>query len=393
MVGQCPRHEGPVECGGVDLDGRRLDRGWRRRGGERLDAGAELGRGREAQFRGHGQRSEDHLVESDIDLDFSRRGLEGAFRRFPGEQFVQHHPQRVDVGAMVHGPAGPLFRGHVLRRACGRGPEGVGPAQAPRRDLGWCRCGPGREGATGRGGPEQLGDAEIGHFHPALLVEQQVLRLDVAVHHAVVVGVLERFADRRHDGQRLFRGEPAGRHRLAQVDPVDVLHHQVVEPARLAEIVDGDDVRVVQRGQHPGLRGEPLGEAGVGAAFGGQDLEGHHPAQGLLPGLVHHPHAAAAEALEDLQLGEMRGEDRRAERFRGRGGRLARLRRGHRRREEASGTGALRGGRIEGRSTAGTVGGRRSREAHASVSCRETAEWLPGIGRPLSRAANRACSS
>ena len=92
------------------------------------------------------------------------------------------------------------------------------------------------------------------------------------MHHAVVVRVLERFADGRDDGQRLFRGEPAGRHRLAQVDPVDVFHHQMVESARLAEVVDGDDVRVVQRGQRPGLGGEPLGEARVGAALGSQNL-------------------------------------------------------------------------------------------------------------------------
>ena len=46
----------------------------------------------------------------------------------------------------------------------------------------------------------------------------------------------------------------------------------MVESARLAEVVDGDDVGVIQRGQRPGLGGEPLGEARVGAPLGSQDL-------------------------------------------------------------------------------------------------------------------------
>ena len=51
---------------------------------------------------------------------------------------------------------------------------------------------------------DQLGQAEVGDLHPALLVQQDVLRLDVAVDDAVVVGVLEGLADLRHDGQGLL---------------------------------------------------------------------------------------------------------------------------------------------------------------------------------------------
>ena len=51
----------------------------------------------------------------------------------------------------------------------------------------------------------QLRDAEVGDLDPALLVQQHVLRLDVTVDHALVVGVLQGLADLRHDGQGLFR--------------------------------------------------------------------------------------------------------------------------------------------------------------------------------------------
>ena len=51
--------------------------------------------------------------------------------------------------------------------------------------------------------PEDLGDAEIRDLHPAAFIQQDVLRLDVAVHDALLVRELQRLADLRHDLQRL----------------------------------------------------------------------------------------------------------------------------------------------------------------------------------------------
>ena len=97
-------------------------------------------------------------------------------------------------------------------------------------------------------------------FTRPVFVEQQVLRLDVAMHDAVLVRVLQRLADRRHDGQRLLRREAPGLHRLPQIHAIHELHEQVVEPARLAEVVHGDDVRMAQRRERLGLAREALGE-------------------------------------------------------------------------------------------------------------------------------------
>ena len=57
--------------------------------------------------------------------------------------------------------------------------------------------------------------------------------------------------------------KPAGLQRLAQVHAVDELHQQVEEAAGLAEVVDGDDVRVAEAGERLGLAVEALGEARV----------------------------------------------------------------------------------------------------------------------------------
>ena len=121
-----------------------------------------------------------------------------------------------------------------------------------------------------------LGDAEVGDLDPAVFVEQQVLRLDVAMDDAVGVRVLQRLADRRHDGQRLLRSETPGLHRLAQVHAVDEFHEQVVKPAGLAEVMDRHDVRMAQLRERLGFAGESFGKCRVVAALGRQQLERHH---------------------------------------------------------------------------------------------------------------------
>ena len=101
-------------------------------------------------------------------------------RRIAGEHLVRHHAERVDVGARVDRPfAHRLFRAHVLRRAEGeaglRHPLAAGALHGER-------------------------DAEIGDQGMAAL-QQDVLRLDVAMDHATGVGVAERVGDFAGDEQ------------------------------------------------------------------------------------------------------------------------------------------------------------------------------------------------
>ena len=114
--------------------------------------------------------------------------------------------------------------------------------------------------------PEQLGQPEICDLHPAALVDEDVFRLDVAMDDAFVVGELQGVADLRHDRQGLLGLYVAGPDRLPQVDAVDVLHDEVeLAVRRAAEIVDGDDVRMAEPRQRPGLAREPLGKGRIAA--------------------------------------------------------------------------------------------------------------------------------
>ena len=99
-------------------------------------------------------------------------GHEGAQGGVAGERHVagdglhRHQGQRVDVGAPVERGALQLFGGGVPGRT-EHGPEGLGPARLGQRP----------------------GNTEIGHADLALLVEEQVRRLDVAVDQASGMGI------------------------------------------------------------------------------------------------------------------------------------------------------------------------------------------------------------
>ncbi len=106
-------------------------------------------------------------------------------RDFAGQHFVEHDPQRVDVGSVVElMRAFHLFRCHVAWRA--HHLMRTGQRAIFRR--------------TGR----QLGQPEVGNLHSTFSVEQDVLRLDVAMDNAIVMSELQGLADLRDNGQRLL---------------------------------------------------------------------------------------------------------------------------------------------------------------------------------------------
>jgi hypothetical protein len=155
---------------------------------------------------------------------------------------------------------------------------------------------------------QYFGDAKVSDFHTTGFVEQQVLRLDVTMDDALVVGELQRVAQRRHDGQRLLRRELSRAQKLAQIHAIHEFHEQKIKPARLSKVVNGNDVRMVQRGKGLSLARESFGKLRVTHAFGCEKLQGHKTIQGLLPRFIDHTHAAASETFENFELRKMRGD-------------------------------------------------------------------------------------
>ena len=176
------------------------------------------------------------LLQVPRDHGLHVRPVEG---RLSGQHLVRDAGERVDVAASVElALAGGLLGAHVVRRA-DRGAR----LRQPLPDL----------------RADRVRDPEVGDERLAPR-EQDVLRLDVAVHDAVLVRVRERVRDLPGEPQGLVDGERLlAPEQRAQRVPLHVRHHAVDVAGRLPRVVEGEDVRVLQRGRDADLAQEAVG--------------------------------------------------------------------------------------------------------------------------------------
>ncbi len=220
-----------------------------------------------------------------------RRGVEG---RLSGQQLVGEDAQRVDVAARVGGLAG-----RPLRRDVAGGSE-----DQPRlRGLGLIVA------------PQHAGDAEVEHLHDigvaGLRDQDDVLGLQVAVHHALRVGLTHAVADLRHDVERAVHRERAvALEHVQQRSPAQELHDDVeAAVGQLPGQEHPHHVGMVERGRDAGLAFEaPHGVAVVGQ-LGVEDLDGDVAVERGLPRAVHRSHPAGPDLLLELELVEQRLSD------------------------------------------------------------------------------------
>ena len=211
------------------------------------------------------------------DLD---RRLAGE-RHLPGEQLVEQDPGRVEVGRLVDGRAAGLLGGEVLGGADDRA----------------------RLGHLARTGSR---DPEVRHLDAALVVDEDVVRLDVPVDDPVAMGVAERGQHLAHVRHRdRDRARAARDDQLLQRAPLDVLHDDEVRPLYLSAVVDRDDVRVREARGMRRLATEPLDELRVVRVPLVEHLDRDLATELLILGEPDVGHAAAPElALEPVPAGK-----------------------------------------------------------------------------------------
>ncbi len=210
-------------------------------------------------------------------------------RRASGQQLVAQDAEGVDVHPVIHvGIGRGLFRRHVGRRA--------------ERDAGG-----GQILAAGRFA-HRLGHAEVGDQGVAA-GDQHVVGLDVAVDHALAVGVGQRVGDLGRDPDGVGDRQLAEMvEAVAQVVAVHVRHHVVEEARGFAGIVEGEDVGMLEPGGDLDLAEEALG-AQRGGQLGPENLDGDFSAVAEVGGQVDHGHAALTQlALQRVAVGQRGGE-------------------------------------------------------------------------------------
>ena len=160
-----------------------------------------------------------------------------------------------------------------------------------------------RAGLDDAGG-DRAGDAEVRDDRLTVL-QQDVLGLDVAMHDALAVGVVQRAG---HFLQRCAARSRAGsapsrdsrwRERLA----LDVRHDVVEQPVDVARVVQRKDVRMVQPRGDVDLAEKPLAADG-GADVGVEDLDRDPPVVLVVLGQVDRGHPAPAQQASHLVRAE-----------------------------------------------------------------------------------------
>ena len=193
------------------------------------------------------------------------------------------------------------------------------------------------------------GQAEVGDPELSAEVQQQVPRLDVAMHDSPLVGVLKRqrrlstqpghalevpevvcsslARDRRRRGhcrslcrrRGAFNGRVGGGRTVTPLVAqgtqlsdqggkalsVDELHGVIVHAALAADGVYRHDLLVLHLGRREGLGLEALEAPGIDGRSEREDLERDPPLQRDLHGLVDDPHAAPAHLAQEAKVAEL----------------------------------------------------------------------------------------
>lgn len=194
------------------------------------------------------------------------------------QAFIQRDAQRIQIGLR-----GDFAAAHLLWCGIRRG----------------ARCAVRRGDRCGRKGG--FGNAEIAQIGISILVEQDVIRLDVPMDNAVLMGERERAANLVDDAHCAVKRKRSGMNERSQTAAAQPAHDKIGGAVILAPVVEQwDDVQVIELGNDAGFGFETLDEFRFVGTFGQDDLDGDFAVQSSLIRPVDCPKSTGSDALAQL---------------------------------------------------------------------------------------------
>ena len=153
---------------------------------------------------------------------------------------------------------------------------------------------------------DELGETEIENFHAAIAGYKNIVWFEIAMNDAFVVRCRESLGDLRAVLHCKAQREGAAGEFLPQRVAFETLRNQKWRAVMLANVVDGKDVGVVERGNGAGLSLEASQALCVPRKRFGQDLDGYIAPQTRVTRTIHLTHATCAEWGNDFVRPEFR---------------------------------------------------------------------------------------
>ena len=251
---------------------------------ERLGDDAIELRGQQRRER---RRRRRHTREQRLEHSDRRRARE---RQPARRHLVADDAAGEEIGAAIDVAASRLLRRHI-RHGAERDPD-------RRRVLAGCARRVGLAFGAARG-ERELRDAEVEHLRLPAARDEDVRRLDVAVHDALGVRGIERVGDLDRDVERAIEGQRPARDLFLERAAVEQLHHHVLLAVVLADVVQRADVRMVQRRGDARLATEPVERLAARGQLRRQELQRDVPPEPHVFGAVDDAHPSAAKAVDD----------------------------------------------------------------------------------------------
>ena len=146
--------------------------------------------------------------------------------------------------------------------------------------------------------------AEIEDLGLPALGDEDIRRLDVAVHNSAGVRRIESVRDLDPQFEQLFSLQRTALDHVFQGRALQIFHGDESFPVLLADVVDGADIGMVQGGSRLGFALEAAEGLRIFGDVIGQKLQRDEAVQSGVFSFVDHAHPATAEFLNDAVVGD-----------------------------------------------------------------------------------------